>query len=197
MKKLLLFSLLALTALLASAEKADSLKEAVITSRKVDIDDVAKKRILTGDVVLTRGTLVLKADNAVLTDSPEGYMLVTLTAAPGKLATFRQKSDGGPDLWIEGQAQRIEYDERVELVKLFSTARIKRLDGAKTTDDIQTEFISYDSRKEVFVGRNDASGEDKIGGGRATMVLAPHKPAPAASAASAPASAPAPAPAAK
>lgn len=117
-------------------------------------------------------------------------------------------------MWIEGQAQRIEYDERIELVKLFATARIKRLDGPKTTDDIQTEFISYDSRKEVFVGRNDATGADKVGGGRATMVLAPHKPVAGAPAApgsaatpatptpanapvSAPATAPAPAPVAK
>jgi lipopolysaccharide export system protein LptA len=189
MKKLFVLGALALSSLLASAEKADSLKEAVITARTIDIDDVAKKRILTGEVVVTRGTLVLKADNAVITDTPEGYMLVTLTAAPGKLATFRQKSDGGPDLWTEGQAQRIEYDERLDLVKFFATARIKRLEGAKTTDDIQTEFISYDSRKEVFVGRNDASGADKVGGGRATMILAPHKPAAGTPAASTPATA--------
>ncbi|MBC7456393.1 MAG: lipopolysaccharide transport periplasmic protein LptA, partial [Massilia sp.] len=56
MKKLFVFSALALSSLLASAEKADSLKEAVINARTIDIDDVAKKRILAGDVVVTRGT---------------------------------------------------------------------------------------------------------------------------------------------
>ena len=180
MKKLFAAACLTLASLSAFAEKADSLKQAVINFDTLDVDEVTQTRILTGNVVLTRGTLVLKSDKALVKETPEGYMSVTLTAAPGKLATFRQKRDGGPDLWVEGQAQRIEYDERVELVKLFSTAEVRELENGRMTNEIKGPFISYDNRNEVAQVRNDASGQSKVGGGRGTLIIAPRRPAPAA-----------------
>ena len=109
MKKHLAVAILSLASLSAWAERADSLKQAVINFDTLDVDEVNQTRILTGNVVLTRGTLTLKSDKAVLKESPEGYMSVTLTANPGKTASFRQKRDGGPEMWVEGQAQRIPH----------------------------------------------------------------------------------------
>ncbi|NHZ40325.1 MULTISPECIES: lipopolysaccharide transport periplasmic protein LptA [Massilia] len=198
MKKFLAFALLGLAAASASAEKADAAKQAVIGYDSLETNEVTQITILTGNVVVTKGTLILKSDRATIKETPEGDMFVTLTAGAGKAATFRQKRDGGPDLWIEGQAQRIEYDERNDMMKLFSNARIRQLEGAKPTNEIESEFISYDSRKEVFLARNDASGTNKPGQGRGTMIIAPRKPraAPATPAAGAPVTpAPAPAPA--
>ena len=175
MKKILAVVALVLASSGAWAEKADSLKQAVINFDSIDADDVKQVRTLTGNVTVTRGTLVLKSDQAVLRESPEGDLSVTLTAAPGKFATFRQKRDGGPDLWMEGQAQRIEYEERTEVVKLLGNAQVRQLEGSKVQDQLESEYISYDSRKEVMAARNDASGVSKPGKGRGTLVLAPRK----------------------
>lgn len=175
MKKLLVAAFLSLLSLTAAAERADSLKEAVINFDSLDIDEVTGTRILTGNVVLTRGTLVLKSDRALVKESPEGYMSVTLTAAGGKVATFRQKRDGGPDLWVDGQAERIEYDERSELVRLYSNAVVRELEGARMTNQITGPFISYDNRKEVATVRNDESGKSVAGGGRGTLILSPKR----------------------
>ncbi len=175
MKKLLVAAFLSLLSLTAAAERADSLKEAVINFDSLDIDEVTGTRILTGNVVLTRGTRVLKSDRALVKESPEGYMSVTLTAAGGKVATFRQKRDGGPDLWVDGQAERIEYDERSELVRLYSNAVVRELEGARMTNQITGPFISYDNRKEVATVRNDESGKSVAGGGRGTLILAPKR----------------------
>jgi len=175
---------------MAHAEKADSTKPTLIEADQGTADEVKQTRTLTGNVVLTRGTLVMKAGRALVTEDPQGYQFVTFWAAPGALATFRQKRDGG-DLWIEGEAERIEYDTKAEMVKLFSRSVLKRLEGTKLTDEVQGQFISYDSRKEFFSVENSVSGESKPGGGRVKMVLQP-KNAPAA-----PAPAPVPAPAGK
>jgi lipopolysaccharide export system protein LptA len=190
---------LSLLSLSAFAERADSLKQAVINFDSLDVDEVTQTRILTGNVILTRGTLTLKSDRALLKESPEGYMMVTLTSSPGRVATFRQKRDGGPDLWMEGQAERIEYDERQELVKLFSRAVVRQLENGRLTNELDGAYISYDSRREVATVRNDASGESKVGGGRGTLIIAPRRapgaaatppaPAPATPAARAPATA--------
>jgi lipopolysaccharide export system protein LptA len=187
MKNIVAAAFLSLLSLTASAEKADSLKQAVINFDSLDVDEVTQTRILTGNVVLTRGTLTLKSDRALLKETPEGYMSVTLTSNPGRVATFRQKRDGGPDLWIEGQAERIEYEEREELVKLFSKAVVKELENGRLTNELDGAYISYDNRREVAAVRNDPSGQTKAGGGRGTLIIAPRRTAPAA---------PAPAPAA-
>lgn len=155
------------------AEKADSYKPTEIQYDTADLDDVKQIRTLRGNVVLTRGTLRMKSDKAVVTQDPEGYQYVTLTGVPGKPATFRQKRDGEGEQWIEGEAERIDYDGRIELVKLFSKARIKRLEGDRPSDEVAGEFISYDSRKEYFSVRNTVTGDSKPGAGRGTMVIQP------------------------
>lgn len=191
MKKILAFALISLAALNASAEKADAGKQAVIDYDTLHVDEVTQITTLTGNVIVTKGTLVLKAEKAVIRQTPEDDMHVTLTTIPGKQATFRQKRDGGPDLWVEGEAQRIEYDERSAVVKLFTGAKIRQLEGTRLTDEIQSEYVTYDSLREVFAARNDAGGTTKPGQGRGRMIIAPRKPKPAPSAAPATPAAPA------
>jgi lipopolysaccharide export system protein LptA len=197
MKKIIAMAVIGLAALSASAEKADAGKRAVIDYDTLLVDEVAQVTTLTGNVIVTKGSLVLRAEKAVLRQTPEDDMLITLTTTAGKSATFRQKRDGGPDLWVEGEAQRIEYDERSAVVKLFGGARIRQLEGATLSDEIKSEFISYDSLREVFTARNDASGVTKPGQGRGQLIIAPRKPraSPAANPAASPADAPAAAPA--
>lgn len=175
MKKLIAFALISMAAFNAAAEKADANKQAVIDYDTLHVDDVTQVSTITGNVIVNKGTLNLKAEKAVIKQTPEGDLHVTLTTVPGKLATFRQKRDGGPDLWVEGEAERIEYDERTGLVQLFNTAKVRQLDGATPTDEIKSEFISYDSLREQFAARNDASGVTKPGAGRGQMIITPRK----------------------
>jgi len=175
MKRLLLTAAMLLAASgLAHAEKADSYKPTEIKFDALEVDDVKQVKIATGNVVLTRGTLLMKADRAVVSQTPDGYQRVELTGGKSK-TTFRQKRDGAGEQWVEGEADRIEYDERAELVKMFSKAKLRRPEGAKTTDEVEGEFISYDSRKEFFNVMNTPTGESKVGGGRGTMVIQPSR----------------------
>jgi lipopolysaccharide export system protein LptA len=162
------------TVTIAHAEKADSEKPTNVEANQMAYNDVKQINTFTGNVVLTRGTLILKAEKMVVTQDPAGYQFATLFAAPGKLATFRQKRDGGPDLWIEGQAaDRIEYDTKNEIAKFFSKAKVKLLEGPKPTDEVEGEFIAYDSRAELYSVNNTASGESKPGAGRIKAVIQP------------------------
>jgi len=176
MKRILFLSLLALQLTLMSgahAEKADADKPSNVEADQFTLDDVKQVKIFTGNVVLTRGTLIMKAAKVVVTTDPSGYQFATLYAAPGGLATFRQKRDGGPDLWIDGEAERIEYDDKTEIVKLFSKAQVRRLQGTKPTDVVNGAFISYDSRNEFYSVNNDVSGTSQPGSGRITAVIQP------------------------
>jgi lipopolysaccharide export system protein LptA len=188
MKRILAAAIFLLLPFAASAEKADALKPIKIDWAEAHVDSVTQNYVATGNVVITRGTMIMKSDRAEVKEAPDGYRTFILTASAGKLSTFRQKRDDGPDMWDVGQAERIEYDERNDLVKLFSKAVIKQLEGQKVTQEMDSEFISYDNRKEVLVGHNDAGGADKPGNGRGSITLQPRR-KPAATAANAPAAA--------
>ena len=179
MKKILLLSLFSLAIMgTAQAEKADSEKEAVITAQRGQVDDIKQTRTLTGDVVLVKGTLTMKAGRALITEDPQGYQFITFWGEAGKLATFRQKRDGEGDLWVEGEAERVEYNNKTEVVKLFSKAKLTRLQGVKPTDVANGAFISYDSRNELFNMENSDSGTSSPGAGSVRMVIQPkNKPA--------------------
>ncbi|EGF32297.1 Protein yhbN precursor [Oxalobacteraceae bacterium IMCC9480] len=159
------------------AEKADSNKPTVVDANQMAYDDVKQVNTFTGDVVVVRGTLLMKAARVVVVQDPAGYQFATLYAAPGSLASFRQKRDGGENLWIEGEAERIEYDGKTELVKLFSKAKMRRLNGTTPTDEVEGEFISYDSRTEFFSVNNTPAGQDsEAGGGRIKATIQPRTP---------------------
>lgn len=175
MKRFLLLLLMLVAALAGSAhaEKADADKPTNVEADQMAYDDVKQINTFTGNVVLTRGTLTMRAHKMIVSQDPQGYQYATLQAASGSLATFRQKRDGGPDQWVEGHAERIEYDGKTEMVKLFSNARIRRLEGTKPTDEVEGPFISYDSRAEFFTVHNTPTGESKPGGGRIKAVIQP------------------------
>jgi lipopolysaccharide export system protein LptA len=157
----------------AFAEKADSTKPMNIEADQMVYDEAKQVNTFAGRVVLTRGTLKMQADKLIVSTDADGYQSATLHAAPNSLATFRQKRDGGPNLWVDGHAKRIEYDGRTEVVKLFADAELRRLEGTRPTDEVNGEFISYDSRAELYTVNNTVSGESKPGAGRVRVTIQP------------------------
>lgn len=177
-QRLVLFLVVALQLILvgiANAEKADSGKPYNVAADKMVDDDVKQVRTWTGNVVLVQGTLIMKGSKLVVTTSPDNYDFATLYAPAGGLATMRQKRDGGSDLWMEGEAaDRITYDQKTSIVKLFSNAKMRRLTGSKPTDEAAGAFLSYNSQTEIVTGANTEAGESKPGAGRVVVVIQPH-----------------------
>lgn len=171
--------LLVLTCMLtdsALAERADRDKPTNIEANQMLYDDAKQLNTFIGNVVVTRGTLVMHGERLILKKDSAGYQFGTLFAPSGGIATFRQKRDGGKDLWMEGYAaDRIEYDTKNEVAKLFKRSKIKMLDGSKITDEVEGEFISYDTRTEFYTANNTVSGESKPGAGRVRATIQPRE----------------------
>lgn len=159
---------------LAHAEKADFNKPTNVEANQMFYDEAKQTNTFIGNVVLTRGTLIMHADKLLVRQDAAGHQYATLYAPAGGMTKFRQKRDGGKDLWIEGSAaDRIEYDTKTEVAKLFKQAKVKMLDGSRVTDEVEGEFIAYDSRAEFYSVTNSVSGESKPGGGRVRATLQP------------------------
>lgn len=167
------------------AEKADREKPIQVEADRVSLDDLNKLSIFEGNVVLTQGTLLVKADKVTVRQDADKAQYAT---ALGRPLSFRQKRDGADD-YIEGWAERLEYDGKRNQVELFQKARLKR-----NNDEIRGDYIFYDAVAETFRVGPAAPSSDKstpaAPSGRVRMVIQP-KPA-AAPAAPAPAAQPLP-----
>ena len=174
----------------AAAEKADRDKPMNAEADALRYDDLKQTTVFTGNVVITKGTTIIRGDRVEVRQDPEGYQLATVTAAPGKLAFYRKKRDG-VDEYIEGEAELLEYDSRADNVKLIRRATLKRFNGAVLADETSGAQINYDNTTDVFTvegGAQNRSASNPTG--RVRAVLAPKSAAPAA--VSAPGVAPAP-----
>jgi lipopolysaccharide export system protein LptA len=148
----------------AWAQRADRSQPLTIEADKSSTVDLAKQVVVfTGNVVITQGSMRIQADRVEVRESPEGWRSALATGTPAK---FRQKRDG-VDETIEGQAARIEYEGRIDTVRLSGGAVLRRLRGTTPTDEVSGELITYDNANELFSA--SAGGAD----GRVRAVLTP------------------------
>ena len=132
------------------AEKADRTKPMNIEADAMRYDDLKQTSVFTGGVVVTKGTIIIRGARIDVRQDPEGYQYGVVTAAPGKLAYYKQKRDAGTDEWTEGESEVIEYDSRADNVKFIRRAVMRRLIGAKPNDETTGELIVYDQANDTF-----------------------------------------------
>ena len=160
--------LLLLAALPARAEKADKDKPTNIEANRMSSYDAKRMSIFEGSVVLTKGTVVVRADRIVVHQDAEGFQITT---AFGKPVRFRQKGDRKDDkdgIWTEGEALRIEIDDRNERIELFERARVTR-----DQDVVNGEYIFLDQRTEFFSVSAAKGSAPAAPGGRVKAVIQP------------------------
>lgn len=144
----LLLSGLLITALLAPcaglADRNDGSKPMDFKSQSAHIDDLRKTYRYAGQVRMTQGTRLLTADNVVIQRDAAGFSKSVASGTAQKLAYVKQRENDGKG-WMEGWAERIEYDDRTDKLFFFDQAHIKT-----STDDAKGEVIIYDNVTERY-----------------------------------------------
>lgn len=171
---------LVLTAGVAQAEKADRNKPMNIEADALRYDDLRQTSLFTGNVVITKGSMVIRGVRVEVKQDPDGAQYGLATAAPGQLAYFRQKREG-LDETIEGEAETIEYNGRSDSVKFSKRAVLRRYRGSTLLDETSGNVINYDNTNDVFTvngGLANASSGNPTGRIRATLTPKSAAPAP-------------------
>lgn len=132
---------IALLAAPAHAEKADRDKPVNLEADTVTLDDIRKVGVYQGNVILSQGTLMLRADRVQVTQNADGLERVSATGRP---VAFRPKLDDREE-FIEGFADRIEYNGVTSQLELIGQARLRR-----GTDELRGAQISYNANTEFY-----------------------------------------------
>ena len=140
--------------------------------------------------------MILRAQRIEVRESPDGYRSAVAIGSASQHATFRQKRDA-PDEWIEGDAERLEYDGKSDVIRFVNNASVRRLRGANAADELTGNLVTYDSATEVFNVTGGAQKTAANPGGRVRAVLMPKEGTAAAAEAKAAGAAAASAPALK
>ena len=157
----------------ALAEKADRKKEIEIDAARQRTDLAKNVLVFEGSVTLVQGTMRITADRMVVKRDDENYLFAELFGQAGRQISFREKREGFND-FMDGTADRAEFDDRAGTIKLFSRAKLKN-----GSDTLTGEYIYYNSNTEVIQadGSAPASKDGKPavtdGSGRVRIVIQP------------------------
>jgi lipopolysaccharide export system protein LptA len=153
---------------LAQAEKADKDKPINFSSDQGGANYEQKSGSLRGNVVLTQGTLTIRADRIDFKQNADNSISATVYGNP---LSFRQKKDGA-DEYYEGYAQRAVYDGQKDFLELFDRALLRQ-----GSDEIRSNYISYNTSTGVFSaeGRPDAPGAGTGPGARVRGTFQPRE----------------------
>lgn len=157
----------------ALAEAADRDKPIDLEADSVKVDDAKQISTYSGNVILTQGTLIIHADKLIVREDKEGFQHSTSLGNP---TTFKQKREGKNE-YMEGSAQRIEYDGRMDKVQLYTKAWVKRGE-----DIVHGDYIMYDANAEYaeVIGGGSSSATPGAPSGRVRAIIQPkNKKAPA------------------
>jgi lipopolysaccharide export system protein LptA len=162
----LLATFLCLAAPRAGAELADREKDIVVGADHFTGDDANKVLTFVGTVVVTQGTMRVTANKVTVKEDADRHKFYVANGAP---VTFRQKRDK-VDEWVEGFAERAEFDDRNDVLRLFTRARVK-----SNQNELTGDFISYDMRTEVAEVAGAPPGQKPPADSRVKVIIIPAK----------------------
>lgn len=139
--KILFTTALMLTSVSALALKDDTSKPINIESDNQSLDMENSVVTFTDNVVITQGSILIKAHKVVIKRPPENSGKKETVEAFGSPVTFHQLLDDGKP--VDGKSNYAHYDLGSEFLTLKGNAELKQLDSK-----ITGELITYDVKKQ-------------------------------------------------
>lgn len=168
LQTLLMGVLLMLCSPYALALSTDSQQPMHVEADRADIDDVKGISIYTGNVVVTQGSMVIRAHKMTVHHPKKQLEKIIAEGTRAKRATYTQRPDG-KDKNVNAEAQKMIYFADSEIVHLYTNAELWQ--GG---DRFTGEKIIYNTLTEEMKASSD--GKTSSGSpGRITTTIQPRQ----------------------
>jgi len=163
----------ALCALPALANKDDRTQPINLSFERHGTTDRAKGRTeIVGDVMLSQGSTLLRAERADLRETPDGFYRASASGTLSKQVSFRQGGDATGEA-VQGSADRLDYDSRAYTVRLQGRARMQHVEGARVAMEVTGASVAYDKRANFFTIEGGSGSPNPKGRGRILLMPTP------------------------
>lgn len=159
----------------SQAEKKDADQPLQISASAQSYDGTKKITHYSGPVHLKKGTLTIDANRLQVVEQSDGTKIGTLWGDINQLVHFKQKRDGGSDLWTEGWAEKMTYNDTLERIQLFGRAKIMLLENSLPTHEASGAYIAYNSLTDFMSVHNTIQGVSVPNRGLTHAVIYPNK----------------------
>jgi lipopolysaccharide export system protein LptA len=153
----------------AHAQESATPVEAIqIEADRMEYDDRRQVNVFSGNVVLVRGTLEIRAARLVLVQDTQGNARAEATGEP---ARFRQTREATGET-IEGSGRELRYDDASQELQLVDGARLRKSVDGRLSDEVQGGRIVY-RRDTDHLTVQGAPSEDAEKPGRVRVIIQP------------------------
>lgn len=157
-------SLALMTAPAASAQTAPAEPDTIILSDTLHYDDLNKTSTFTGNVVLTRGEMTLRADTLITHEDAQGNQFGTATADQSGHVTIRQENPAKFETLI-ATGLKADYVGQSGDITLTGQAIVTRQVCGQTLDSVRGAKIIYHQKTgtyEAFGGKGSAAKDGRV-----------------------------------
>ena len=135
--------------LAAPTNTPDNKQPVNIQADQLQASEKAGKSIYSGNVVVTQGSLTIKGDQIEVLH-PKGKLSQAITT--GTPAIFKRYNQT-EKAWVNGKANRIEYDTKAKTVLLIGDAEVEqpgkhKISGSKLFYDLEKQLLNANSSPE-------------------------------------------------
>jgi len=152
------------------AQTGTEAPDVLVLSDTLTYDDVKKVSVFTGNVVLTRGTMTLRAHTLRLREDAQGNQFGSATAAQDGQVFVRQENQETFEV-IEAKGARAEYNSQTEEIEMIGQAVVTRLICGKPFDTISGARVIYRQKTDTYEAHGGANSAGP--GGRVRSLAQP------------------------
>lgn len=157
---------------IAHADAVDRDQPLSFAADSIRVDEKKRLNIMQGNVEISKGSIVVRADRVEVLQGADGSQKATATGGAAGKALFRQRR-AGLDEMIEGEADSVTYDSRTDEVNFSGRAVLRRMVGPSVVDEVSGQTIVYDNKTDIFQvvgGQGSAAPKGRVRG-----VISPRK----------------------
>lgn len=162
----------------ALALESDRTKPLLFEAGAMHYDDARQLTVFTDHVIVTRGSMVIRADRVEVRQTPEGFDQAVAYGSEQHLASFDETLDaapGAPTPTMHGTAVTLRYDGQSDVLTLTGRATLERSLDGKVSDRAQGAVIRYDDLTDRFAVTGGQGGATTANpDGRVRVMLTPH-----------------------
>ena len=144
--------------------EADRLQPTTIDANQMTYNEKANVTVFTGNVLLTRGTLVIRGEKLTLTETADGNQFAKVEGSPARFKQQRDSQIKSDVLLISGTGDMIEFDGNKSIVTLTGKASIEKIANGQQIESISGSKITYEQNTEFLnvVGGPNSNGKTRV-----------------------------------